>query len=153
MRNNVNVSDLVLDNYEEDFYNENVLDESDYKNFNQIDDDYNISYVNNYSDENDYDNFSKVQDVDDNSSNDNEISLDEESSKKYYTYDDNVSLFKYLSIFSTVFKWLGIAIAVVLIAYFITQGNIKSLLLYILGLIISFFFGYFFMFLINKYTN
>ncbi len=153
MRNNVNVSDLVLDNYEEDFYNENVLDESDYKNFNQIDDDYNISYVNNYSDENDYDNFSKVQDVDDNSSNDNEISLDEESSKKYYTYDNNVSLFKYLSIFSTVFKWLGIAIAVVLIAYFITQGNIKSLLLYILGLIISFFFGYFFMFLINKYTN
>ena len=133
------LEDYIDEDYDENFYsvdkkNNDVYteDEEEYNNFFKVDDDLSDTdddYVEDYS--NDY--------VEDNYN----------SSKKH---EDN-SLYKFLNIFLVVFKWLGIAIAVVLIAYFITQGKIKSLLLYILGLIISFFFGYFFMYILNKFSE
>ena len=133
------LEDYIDEDYDENFYSVNskkddvyTEDEEEYNNFFKVDDDLSDTdddYVEDYS--NDY--------VEDNYN----------SSKKH---EDN-SLYKFLNIFLVVFKWLGIAIAVVLIAYFITQGKIKSLLLYILGLIISFFFGYFFMYILNKFSE
>lgn len=58
-----------------------------------------------------------------------------------------------ISILSTVSNWfikLGIVIAVILVVYYTFTGGILDALLYILGLVISFFFGYFFMFLLDK---
>lgn len=133
------LEEYIDEDYDENFYSVNskkddvyTEDEEEYNNFFKVDDDLSDTdgaYVEDYS--NDY--------VEDNYN----------SSKKH---EDN-SLYKFLNIFLVVFKWLGIAIAVVLIAYFITQGKIKSLLLYILGLIISFFFGYFFMYILNKFSE
>ena len=133
------LEEYIDEDYDENFYsvdkkNNDVYteDEEEYNNFFKVDDDLSDTdeaYVEDYS--NDY------------------VEESYNSSKKH---EDN-SLYKFLNIFLVVFKWLGIAIAVVLIAYFITQGKIKSLLLYILGLIISFFFGYFFMYILNKFSE
>ena len=54
-----------------------------------------------------------------------------------------------LSFFWTWFRRIGIVIAVILVAYFLTQGLLKDLFLYLLLLILAFFFGYGFMALIN----
>ena len=120
-----------------------------------IDEDYDSNYVVNTDDEDNYEDFIKVQDDKtekyyDSIDEDNDSS--DEESNSFYTYD-NKNIYKFLSIFISIFKWVGVAIAVVLISYFITQGNIKSLLIYILGLVFAFFFGYFFMFILNKFTE
>lgn len=133
------LEEYIDEDYNENFYSENkknddlyTEDEEEYNNFFKVDDD--------LSDNDDV----HVEDYSDN--------YVEENNNFNKKREDN-SLYKFLNIFLVVFKWLGIAIAVVLIAYFITQGKIKSLLLYILGLIISFFFGYFFMYILNKFSE
>ena len=146
-----NKDDLVLEEYiDDDFYQENFYsidnkskklseEEEEYNNFFKVDDDYSNGYDIYVEDNNDDDG--------------GNIEAEDDEDNPAYTYDSSSSLYKFLSIFLVVFKWLGIAIAVVLIAYFITQGRIKSLLLYILGLVVAFFFGYFFMFLLNRFTE
>ena len=142
--------------YDENFYSENnsnnlSIEEEEYNNFFKVDDDYDANYVVNTENEDNYEEFVKVQKVESDDDYDDN-SEDEEETNPYYTYDDN-SIYKFLSIFIIVFKWIGVAIAIILISYFITQGNMKSLLMYILGLVIAFFFGYFFMFILNKFTE
>ena len=157
----LDLEEYIDDDYDENFYNENNLkdlsiEEEEYNNFFKVDDDYdNVSYITNTDDEDNYADFIKVQKVetdDYNDSEDEDEEEDKDDTSSYYTYDDN-SIYKFLSIFIVVFKWIGVAIAIILISYFITQGNIKSLLMYILGLVIAFFFGYFFMFILNKFTE
>ena len=97
-----------------------------------------------------------VQIEEDNSNDDdddNDEDEDDEDGSSYYTYDSDNGIYKFLSMFLVIFKWIGVAIAIILIAYFITQGNMKSLLMYIIGLVFAFFFGYFFMFILNKFTE
>ena len=53
----------------------------------------------------------------------------------------------------TLLNKIGIIIAIILIAYFISTGQFKNLILYILGLIIAFFFGWFFMYFLVKFTE
>ena len=144
--------DLVLEEYiDDDYYAENFYsvdnnskklseEEEEYNNFFKVDNDYSTNY-DIYVDANTEDDYDTEDDESD------------EEEDPAYTYDSSSPLYKFLSLFLVVFKWLGIAIAVVLIAYFITQGKIKSLLLYILGLVVAFFFGYFFMFLLNRFTE
>ena len=58
-----------------------------------------------------------------------------------------------ISTLSTVSNWFikfGIVVAVILLVYYLFTGNIIDALLYIIGLVISFFFGYFFMYLLDK---
>ena len=80
-----------------------------------------------------------------------DVESDDEDEVEYN--DENSTFMKILSIFSVWFSRLGIAIAIILIAVFISQGKFKSLLLYILCLVVSFFFGYFFMFLLTHFTE
>ena len=137
------------------------LDLEEYIDDDYYDDDENFYNVNNNEDltdeEEEYNNFFKVDADDSTDYNSYEeasiVEEDEEEVDPAYTYDSTSPLYKFLAMFLVVFKWLGIAIAIVLIAYFITQGRIKSLLLYILGLVIAFFFGYFFMFILNRFTE
>ncbi|MBR3145824.1 MAG: hypothetical protein IKF47_01030 [Bacilli bacterium] len=66
-------------------------------------------------------------------------------------YEDNKSTT--LSILGTIAKWfirLGIVFAVIVGIYYLVKLQIVNLLLFIVGLIISYFFGYFFMFCLDK---
>lgn len=153
----LDLEEYIDEDYDENFYNENNSkdlsdEEEEYNNFFKVDEDYDANYVTNTDDEDNYENFIKVEKVESNDYEDYDDEDDEEETNSYYTYDDN-SIYKFLSIFIVVFKWIGVAIAIILISYFITQGNMKSLLMYILGLVFAFFFGYFFMFILNKFTE
>ena len=118
------------DDYDFDYENLNntSYDYSDYETFNQID--------NNYEDD----------------SIDEEVVGEETHTKKADSYESN-NFISILSIVSTWFIRIGIAIAIILIAFFVVKGQISNLLLYIVGLMASFFFGYFFMFILVKYGN
>ena len=118
------------DDYDFDYENLNntSYDYSDYETFNQID--------NNYEDD----------------SIDEEVVGEETHTKKADSYESN-NFISILSIVSTWFIRIGIAIAIILIAFFVVKGQISNLLLYIVCLIASFFFGYFFMFILVKYGN
>ena len=65
----------------------------------------------------------------------------------------NEGLMDFLTFFWTWFRRIGIVIAVILMAYFLTEGLIKDLFLYILLLIAAFFFGYGFMAVINMVVD
>ena len=70
--------------------------------------------------------------------------------------DDDYEAARFNSILSLISKWfsiLGVVIAIILIAYFIVMGQFQNLILYILGLIVSFFFGWFFMYFLVKFTE
>ena len=58
-----------------------------------------------------------------------------------------------LSFISNLFSIIGVIIAIILIAYFITTGQFQNLILYILGLIVAFFFGWFFMYFLVLFTE
>ena len=136
LRKNKN-SDLELEEYVEDDYNyydglDNTsydYDADDYEKFNQIDNDYDATY-----------------DVEDDDSDNN-------NNDSYNNSHDNSNFISILSIFSTWFTRIGVVIAIILIAFFIVKGQFNNLLLYIIGLIASFFFGYFFMFILVKYGD
>ena len=58
-----------------------------------------------------------------------------------------------IPILGTIVKWfirLGIVCAVIVAIYYLVKLQITSLLLFIVGLIIFYFFGYFIMFCIDK---
>lgn len=138
--------DLILDEYDDTgddvFYNVdtgisskiNSIEEEEYENFFK-NDEYEDSYEDDYTE---YEN-----DIDD----------DVEDSKYETIEKDNSNIMKYLNIFSIWFRRIGIVIAVILIALFITQGKVKTLLLYILGLIVSFLFGYGFMYVLSIFNE
>ena len=58
-----------------------------------------------------------------------------------------------LSIISKGFSILGIIIAIILITYFIVTGQFQNLIIYILGLVVAFFFGWFFMYFLVMFTE
>lgn len=66
------------------------------------------------------------------------------------TEDGNMNWIPILSFISTWFIRIGIGIAIILLIYFVFSGNIIKGLLFILGLIAAFFFGYFFMFCLDR---
>lgn len=150
--------DLDLEEYVDDEYFYSVdnekeklsKEEEEYENFFKVDNEpANYTYdVSSTDDESNYSDFINVREYDDS----DEESFSDEDDDVQNCKEKNDFMY-YLSFFSTWFRRIGIAIAVVLIAVFISQGKMKTLLLYILGLVASFFFGYFFMFLLNKFTE
>ena len=61
-----------------------------------------------------------------------------------------------IPILGTIAKWfirIGIVCAVIVCIYYLVKLQITSLLLYIIGLIIAYFFGYFIMFCIDKIAS
>ena len=63
---------------------------------------------------------------------------------------ENEELMDFLMVFWMWFRRIGIIVAIILIAYFITKGMMKDLLLYLLLLVVAFGFGFGFMAIINK---
>lgn len=147
LRKNKN-DDLVLDDYyEEDEYH--YYDDYDDSNL------YNIEV----EDENDYENFFKVQEYDDYDDYDDE---EEDIVSKNHTTSRKVSITNKKSntndnnIISLISKWfirIGVVIMVILIFVFIVQWKLATLLLYILGLSVSFILGYLFMYLLMMFTD
>ena len=97
----------------------------------------------------DYEKFNKTNDFDVDEDYDdgeewtlekNQETIDEDSMNKIMT-------------FLTWFGRVGIVIALILIAYYISHGNIKGLILYLLLLVASYFGGYFLMYFIDKVRN
>ena len=79
---------------------------------------------------------------------------------RYKDYDEEEieeeKEFSIIDILATISKWfirLGIVFAVIVGIYYLVKLQIVNLLLFIIGLIISYFFGYFFMFCLDKLTS
>ena len=77
---------------------------------------------------------------------------------EYYDYDDSVEeennpVIDVLALVSKVFIYIGIGIAVILLLYFLITLKIAKAFLYIIGLVIAYFFGYFFMFFLDKFIS
>lgn len=153
-------TDLELEEYIDDEYFYSVdkkqekmsEEEEEYKNFFKVEEDEDTDYsydVPLADDESNYNDFIKIREYDDSDDEDD----DDEDEEDIKRYNEKNGIMYYLGLFLTWFRYIGIAIAVVLIAVFISQGKMKTLLLYILGLVAAFFFGYFFMFLLNKFTE
>ena len=110
---------------DEDYDEEEQQEEIDYEKFNK---------TNDFDVDEDYDNgeewtLERNQEI-----------IDEDSMNKIMT-------------FLTWFGRVGIVIALILIAYYISHGNIKGLILYLLLLVASYFGGYFLMYFIDKVRN
>ncbi len=71
--------------------------------------------------------------------------------------DENESsefnMISFLSVASIWFIRFGMVVAVILLVYFIVVGKIVTALLYILGLVVAYFFGYGFMFFLDKFIE
>ena len=71
--------------------------------------------------------------------------------------DENESsefnMISFLSVASVWFIRFGMVVAVILLVYFIVVGKIVTALLYILGLVVAYFFGYGFMFCLDKFIE
>ena len=63
------------------------------------------------------------------------------------------NMISFLSIASVWFIRFGMVVAVILLIYFIVVGKIGSVFLYILGLVVAYFFGYGFMFCLDKFIE
>ena len=71
-----------------------------------------------------------------------------------YEEEENDSLF--IATLATISKWfirIGIVIAIILFIYYIVTGKVTSGLLFLLGLIVAYFFGYGFMFLLDRLVS
>jgi len=67
--------------------------------------------------------------------------------------EDDSSLIPILSLISTWFIRIGIGIGIILLIYYIVVGKLFSAILFILGLVVAYFFGYFFMFCLDKFMS
>lgn len=63
------------------------------------------------------------------------------------------NMISFLSIASVWFIRFGMVVAVILLVYFIVVGKIATAFLYILGLVVAYFFGYGFMFFLDKFIE
>ncbi len=79
---------------------------------------------------------------------------------RYQDYDEEEieeeKEFSIIDILATISKWfirLGIVFAIIVGIYYLVKLQIVNLLLFIIGLIVSYFFGYFFMFCLDKLTS
>ena len=74
----------------------------------------------------------------------------EEEPHGYYVDEDENPTISILSFIATWFIRIGIVIGVIVLLYFLFKGQIGKALLFILGLLVSYGFGYFFMFCLDK---
>ena len=67
--------------------------------------------------------------------------------------NSDFNMISFLSIASVWFIRFGMVVAVILLIYFIVVGKIGTAFLYILGLVFAYFFGYGFMFFLDKFIE
>ena len=80
---------------------------------------------------------------------------------KYQDIDEDEELEEveetsWIPVLSVISKWfirIGIVIGIILLIYFIVVGKVFSAFIFVIGLIVAYFFGYFFMFCLDKLTS
>ena len=77
--------------------------------------------------------------------------IDEEYDE--YDEDEEISVLPILSFLSKWFIRIGMVIAVILLLYFIVKTDFMSAFLFVIGMIGAYFFGYLFMFCLDKLTT
>ena len=154
---------VKLESYFNDYVdddNEDVEVEVIEEKENETDDDYD-DYTDNYED------FNKIKEEVEETVVEKEVATTDVSKvQKHRSYkevyreldavDDDYEDPTFNTILSFVSKWfsiIGVIIAIILIAYFIVTGQFQNLILYILGLVAAFFFGWFFMYFLVKFTE
>jgi len=80
---------------------------------------------------------------------DEELEENDEADDYDYIEKTNTNVLKILGFCSIWFIRIGMIIAIILFVTFIVTGEVKTAFLYVVGLIISFFFGYMFMFMLD----
>ena len=78
---------------------------------------------------------------------------DEEYEEVYDDYDDDISLIPLLATISKWFIRIGIVVGIILLLYFIVKTDFMSAFLFVIGMIVAYFFGYLFMFCLDKFTT
>ncbi len=139
--------DLYLDDFNEDddsiFNLETNNDFSHNPNY-----EYDDTYEN--LDDDDYE-----VEFDDASNNSLEVESDDNVSEEYETLDEDLGgdMISTFTLISTWFGRVGIIIAIVLILYFLFTAKFTTMILYVVGLVGAFFFGYLFMYLLERFTS
>lgn len=151
---------LILDDYNED---ESIYNLNDKIN-SQDNDDYDEEYY--VDDDEDYysndNNDSKIKNIDNSDDyyyedGDNKVEIEDTDSddlyEDYEASDDNDNLTDIFLLIATWFGRIGIILAIVLVLYFLFNKKITTLLLYIIGLLVAYIFGYIFMYLLEKFSS
>ena len=73
-----------------------------------------------------------------------------EESEKNKDYENIISI---LAFISTWFIRLGLALGAILLIYFIVMGKFLTAIVYIIGMLTAYFFGYFFMFCLDTFLS
>lgn len=139
--------DLYLDDFNEDddsiFNLETNNDFSHNPNY-----EYDDTYEN--LDDDDYD-----VEFDDAGNNSLEVESDDNVNEEYEALDEDLGgdMISTFTLISTWFGRVGIIIAVVLILYFLFTAKFTTMILYVVGLVGAFFFGYLFMYLLERFTS
>ncbi len=139
--------DLYLDDFNEDddsiFNLETNNDFSHNPNY-----EYDDTYEN--LDDDDYE-----VEFDDAGNNSLEVESDDNVSEEYEALDEDLGgdMISTFTLISTWFGRVGIIIAVVLILYFLFTAKFTTMILYVVGLVGAFFFGYLFMYLLERFTS
>lgn len=88
-----------------------------------------------------------------------EFNLDDSLGEEDNSYDelrDNNEVINIISILAIISNWfmrIGVVIAIILTIIFFVTGKVGTAFLYIGGLIIAFFFGYVFMYFLDKFLH
>ena len=92
---------------------------------------------------------------DDENNNSLEVESDDYINEDAETLDEDLGgdMIFIFSLISTWFGRVGIIIAILLILYFLFTAKFTTMILYVVGLIGAFFFGYLFMYLLERFTN
>lgn len=139
--------DLYLDDFNEDddsiFNLETNNDFSHNPNY-----EYDDTYEN--LDDDDYE-----VEFDDAGNNSLEVESDDNVSEEYEALVEDLGgdMISTFTLISTWFGRVGIIIAVVLILYFLFTAKFTTMILYVVGLVGAFFFGYLFMYLLERFTS
>ena len=141
--------DLILDEYEEndstsiyDIQKDNDIFNSD-----------NYYYEDELEDENNkYDSSDYIEEVNYSDEYD-DYSSDETEEYEEFDEEGKSDIISTISLVSTWFIRFGIVVTGILVLYFLFSAKFSTLLIYLISLVLAFFFGYVFMYLLEKFTE
>lgn len=145
-------------NKKKDLYLEDYIDEDesifDLEKTNDFSHNPNYEYEDTYEDSDDEDDNEYEVQYDD-LNNSLEVESDDNIDEEYEALDEDLGgdMISTFTLISTWFGRVGIIIAAILILYFLFTAKFTTMILYIVGLVGAFFFGYLFMYLLERFTG
>lgn len=142
--------DLILDEYEEDDSTSIYDIQKDNDSFNSD----NYYYEDEVEEEENskYDSSDYIEEVN-YSDEHNDYSSDEKEEYEDFDEEDKSDIISTISLVSTWFIRFGIVVTGILVLYFLFSAKFSTLLIYLISLVVAFFFGYAFMYLLEKFTE